>query len=115
MPYVDRDQDGRIVGIYAVAQRDYQEYVDGDVKLAEAPPQEVTMRQARLALLAAGKLAGVDAAIDALPEPQKTAARITWDYSSVVLRHQPLVLQLAPAIGLTDAQLDNLFLQAKAL
>lgn len=78
-------------------------------------PQEVTMRQARLALLGAGKLDAVSTAIDALPEPQRTAARITWDYSSAVQRTQPLVLQLGPALGLDDARLDALFTQAATL
>jgi hypothetical protein len=117
MPYVDRDQDGRIVGIYAVAQREDQEYVDGDVQLQPAPmvPTEVTMRQARLALLSAGLLAQVDAVINALPEPQRSAARISWDYSSVVQRTQSWTVQLASAMGLTDAQQDNLFTVAKTL
>ena len=78
-------------------------------------PQEVTMRQARLALLGAGKLAAVDAAINALPEPSRSAARIEWDYSSTVRRQQPLVLQLGPALGLDAAALDALFLAAGAL
>lgn len=85
------------------------------VVVPPAVPQEVTMRQARLALLSAGKLDVVSAAIDALPEPQRSAARITWDYSSAVQRTQPLVLQLAPALGLDDAQLDALFIQAAVL
>lgn len=87
-------------------------------EIAAAPvsvPAEVTMRQARLALLGAGKLAAVDAAIDALPDPQKAAARIEWDYSSTVRRQQPLVLALAPALGLSTGQLDALFIAAAAL
>lgn len=94
-------------------------YEPGDTLPADpAPstaPQEVTMRQARLALLGAGKLSAVDAAINALPEPQKTAARIEWEYSGTVRRNQPLVLALAPALGLTDAQLDALFVAAESL
>lgn len=78
-------------------------------------PAEVTMRQARLALLQAGKLADVDAAINALSEPQKSAARIEWEYSGTVRRRQPLVLALAPALGLTEAQLDALFVAAEGL
>jgi hypothetical protein len=78
-------------------------------------PEQVTMRQARLALSAAGKLAAVDAAIASLPEPQKSAAQIEWEYSAAVRRTQPLVLALAPAIGLSDEQLDALFIQAAAL
>lgn len=80
-----------------------------------AVPQIVTMRQARLALLGAGLLAKVDAAIDALPEPQKSAARIEWDYSSEVHRSRAFVQQLGHALGLTDEQLDDLFTQAATL
>lgn len=80
-----------------------------------APVMAVTMRQARLALLAAGKLGQIDAAIDSLPSPQKEAARIEWEYSQEVQREKPLVLALAPALGLDDAQLDALFLAASKL
>jgi hypothetical protein len=78
-------------------------------------PQSVTMRQARLALLAAGKLASVTAAINALPSPQKEAAQIEWEYSQTVERNRGFVLLLGAALGLTDAQLDGLFLTAAGL
>lgn len=80
-----------------------------------AVPAAVTMRQARLALLGAGLLANIDAAIDALPSPQKEAARIEWEYSQEVQRHNGFVSLLAPALGLTDAQTDALFVQAATL
>lgn len=80
----------------------------------EVPPQ-VTMRQARLALLGAGKLAQVDAAIDSLPSPDKETARIEWDYSSAVERSRPLVSLLGQALGLDDAALDQLFITAAGL
>ncbi len=87
-----------------------------DAAYPPAPvPAEVTMRQARLALLGVGKLDDVDTAIDGLPEPQRSAARIEWDYSSTVRRQQPLVLALAPALGLSSEDLDNLFRAAGAL
>ena len=78
-------------------------------------PQSVTMRQARLALLQSGLLAKVDVAIDALPSPQKEAARIEWDYSSEVWRSKPFVQQLGVALGLDEAALDALFITAAAL
>ena len=80
-----------------------------------AVPQAVTMRQARLALLAAGKLAGVDAAIEALPEPQRTQAQIEWEFASEILRASPLVEAMGAALGLDDAVLDALFVEAAAL
>jgi hypothetical protein len=78
-------------------------------------PTRVTMRQARLALLAAGKLAAVAAAINALPSPQKEAAQIEWEYSNEVLRHNGFVAQLGPTLGMTDADLDALFMLAAGL
>lgn len=78
-------------------------------------PQSVTMRQARLALLGAGLLDDVEAAIAALPSPQKEAARIEWEYSQEVQRHNGFVSVLAPALGLTDEQLDDLFVQGAKL
>lgn len=82
---------------------------------APAIPSVVTMRQARLALLQAGKLAQVEAAIQALPSPQKEAALIEWDYSSEVHRNKPFVQMLGAAIGLDDAELDALFTTAAGL
>ena len=81
----------------------------------ETVPQEVTMRQARLALLAAGKLAGVEAAIASMPEPQRTAASIEWEYSNALQRNSPFVSQLGAALGLDDAGIDALFVEASKL
>ena len=97
---------------------EYQFDVIGDATIGDyvppppppAPvPSAVTMRQARLALLGAGKLALVDAAIDAQAEPLKSAARIEWEYSNEVQRHNGIVAMMGPALGLTDADIDDLF------
>ena len=81
----------------------------------EPVPASISMRQARLALLGAGMLASVGAAIAALPEPQKSAATIEWEYSNEVQRHNGFVEQLAPVLGLTTDQLDDLFRAAAQL
>lgn len=81
----------------------------------EPVPATITMRQARLALLGAGLLASVGAAIDALPSPTKEAAQVEWEYSNEVQRRNGFVEQLAPALGLTSAQIDDLFRAAAQL
>lgn len=78
-------------------------------------PASVTMRQARLALLGAGLLDDVEAAIAALPSPQKEAAKIEWEYSQEVQRHNGFVSVLAPMLGMTAEQTDALFVQAATL
>ena len=78
-------------------------------------PSEVTMRQARLALLNIGKLASVDVFINSMFDPPRTAARIEWDYSNVVQRHNGFVAQIAPSLGMSEADLDQLFIAASKL
>lgn len=78
-------------------------------------PQAVTMRQARLALLGAGLLANVDAAIATLPSPPKEEVAIEWEYSQTVVRDRPFVAMLGAALGLDDAALDALFIAAGAM
>lgn len=75
-------------------------------------PEQVTMRQARLALLEAGKLTAVNNAIAALPGAAGDEARVEWEFSSAVERHRPLVAALAGALNLSDSQLDALFVRA---
>ena len=79
-------------------------------------PRSVTMRQARLALLAVGKLDDVDAAIAMISDPlSRKVAQIEWEYSSTVNRDHQWVQQLAQALGFTDDQLDSLFVAADGM
>lgn len=75
----------------------------------------VTMRQARLALLKAGRLSDVDDAINALPEPMRSEARIQWEFSATVVKTDPLIASLAPQMGLGDDELNELFELANTL
>ena len=76
---------------------------------------KVTMRQARLALLGAGKLPSVNAAIAAMQGAQGEAARIEWEYSQEVQRDRGLVTALGSQLGMTEEQLDALFTAAAAI
>ena len=75
----------------------------------------VSMRQARLALLQSGLLSSVDDSLNALPEPDKSAALIEWEYATEVRRASPLVESLSAALSLSPEQLDDLFNLASTL
>lgn len=75
-------------------------------------PESVDMAQARLALLGAGLLSSVDDAIAAMPEPERSAAQIEWEFRATVRRDSSLVAYLSTAIGLTGEQVDALFVSA---
>ena len=98
---------------FDIARMGEYRYADGVLTLLV--PQSVTMRQARLALLAAGKLAAVNSAIAAMTGAAGDTARIEWEFSSEVQREQPLVLALGGMLGMSEAQLDALFVAAAVL
>lgn len=103
-------QDARGNWVYAWTVVDWtQEQIDAAAQANV--PATVSMRQARLALLAAGLLPGVAAAMAAAGE----AAQIEWEYATEIRRTSPLVSQMAAALGMADAQLDALFVAAAAL
>lgn len=73
-------------------------------------PDSVSMAQARLALLDAGLLDQVDAALAAIPDPiERRAAQVRWDYETRVRYDDQLVRDLKSAFGLTSQQFDELF------
>jgi hypothetical protein len=78
-------------------------------------PESVTMRQARQAMLSAGILAQVDALIAAMPGEEGESARIDWNHAQEVKREWPLIGALGPQMGLTEQQIDDLFIYAATI
>ena len=86
-------------------------YVIRTVDPATLPPpvpDRVSPRQARLALLAINKLDAANAAV----AQAGTATKLAWEYSTYVLRNDPNVIALASAIGIDEAALDQMFIEA---
>lgn len=74
-------------------------------------PASVTLAQARVALHRAGIFAAVNSAINQAGGEALEA----WEYSNTVSRNSALVLAMAAALNLTDAQVDGLFRTAHAI
>ncbi len=86
------------------------------IKIAAAPavvPQTVTRFQALAALHIAGHLEAVQA-IMASPETP-ALAKLAWDNALSFERSSPTLATLAGALGLTDADLDALFISASEI
>ena len=73
--------------------------------VATPPPVAVSMLQARLAINAAGLRSKVDAALSAASQDVQDY----WNLSPTIERSHPIVAQICAALGLTDAQMDQLF------
>jgi hypothetical protein len=81
----------------------------------EAPvvPTSVTLYQGRAALIEAGLFNDVKSAVTGLGEA--SLAFQAFEYANHWYRDSPFIAQLAGALGLTDAQIDELFIAAEAL
>lgn len=75
----------------------------------------VTMRQARLALAQQELLQTVEDAIALIPEPDRSKISVEWEYSAIVERGSSWIGVLAPDLGLSDEQMDDLFKLAATL
>ena len=95
----------------------YVEFLALDIEPGEwvAPPAtvpaSVTLAQARVALRRAGKFSAADTAIKAAGGEALDA----WEYGNQISRSSPLVASMATALGLTEAQVDGLFVVAGSI
>lgn len=81
---------------------------------ATPPPAPATVSafQARAVLLRAGLLPAVEAAVAASEDAE---ARLAWEYAVEFVRNGPLLTAIAGQIGLTAAQIDDLFRMAASI
>jgi hypothetical protein len=77
----------------------------------------LTARQFRLGLLNAGiPPSTVTATIGGMPAgPDKDKAQIEWEYATTFNRTHPLIATVGAALGLTEQQIDGMWLAAANL
>lgn len=73
-------------------------------------PTQITMRQTRLYLLSIDLLDTVENIVS-----QNKAWQIEWEYASEVQRTNQLIVAMQQELELTDAQVDEMFLEASKL
>lgn len=72
-------------------------------------PNEINADQARLALLDAGLLSTVN---DYVAQSSNDDLKIRWEYGGKLHRNSPYIASAGMALGLSDSQLDELFIRA---
>jgi poly-gamma-glutamate capsule biosynthesis protein CapA/YwtB (metallophosphatase superfamily) len=125
MPYVQRDTNGAVIGVFANPQPDYAaEWLDDDdpaiatfqatLARARLDAMSVSAFQAQAAMaIAQAKgitdfdlLAKVQQIVSAAPDPM---VQIAWNKAAEFRRDSPTILALAASVPLTSDQLDQLF------
>ena len=106
------DADTQIDGVLGVyLQVDWETMREDEMRARNPVPQQVSMRQARLALLSVGLLDDVEIVIAAAGRE----AQLEWEYAAVVERSNPAVAAVQQQQALTDTYIDDLFREAAKL
>jgi len=109
------DSPTQVDGVLGVFLQSDWEQMQRDEMRARVP-QSVTRAQAKLALLQAGLLSSVQPAIDSIPDATaRTSAQIDWDDRLTFDRSNGSLVTMAAIMGMTETQIDDLFIAAAKL
>ena len=100
---------------FEVSEDELPEYIQYVMYSKPAAPFEVQLWRIRTVLKLMQLETQIESAIDAMPEPSKTAATYIWKFGTTVERASQTVLLLQSVLQLTDEQVDDLFIQADAI
>ena len=93
-------------------------FVGGVWVISDLPkevPNEIPLWAFRSILTLMGYAQNVADLIDSLPEPQKAVAKIQYEYGNFIVRDHALISTLGSQLGLTNDQIDNIFIEAAKL
>ncbi|MBB6224576.1 hypothetical protein [Rhizobium leguminosarum] len=118
MPYVTRNADGDICGLFEQSQPGFgEELLAPDDAAVVAflnkplPVAAVSARQFKLQLLAAGLLDNVDAWVAQQPRD----VQIAYEYSGTFVKDSPMMAAGFAAMGFAPQQIEQFFAEAASL
>lgn len=94
-----------------------QALIDGGELPAMPPrvPREIANWRCKAVLAQMGLLETVNTVIEAMPEPQRTIVSLAWNGDAKLARRGKTVTALAAVLGLSDARMDELFIEAAGI
>mgnify|MGYP003392629182 FL=1 len=78
-------------------------------------PEKVTALQFKMQALIQGLNDDIDNAINNLPEPNKSIAKLKYEYATEFIRKDVLVITIGQIIGLSKKEINEFFLNASKL
>ena len=79
-------------------------------------PQSISQMKLRKQLILSGiSIASIDALIQSLPQPNRDLIYTMWEYAVVFDRHNPELNAMAGMLGVTQQQLDEIFINGNLL
>ena len=87
-----------------------------NIVFEEPIPNSLTSRQLRMQLVLMGvDLSIIDSVIDSLPEPQKSLAKINWEYAGTFERDNGMMQEMIPLLGFSEEQINTIFTEGSKL
>jgi hypothetical protein len=85
------------------------------VLVTPSVPDSITARQIRLWLINNGfQLNQIENIINNIEDPTvRETVKVEWEYAPYVERNHPMLIPLAQALGLTENQVDQAFIEAQ--
>ena len=122
-----KDTEGKVYGFES--DELMEQYKPGLTKMTEAEfeafrnpppgpapvPETVSRAQGKMALVQAGLWGAVETAVDAMTGNDKIMAQIALNDTTDWRRDSPFLTQMADAVGITESQLDDLFIAASQI
>ena len=79
-------------------------------------PESISKRQARQQLIINGLYGNIQQIIDSIEDPtERLLTQVFWEDSNIFERKHPMLIQFGTALGLTEAELDMMFINASKL
>lgn len=122
--YAHRREDGTIASVHEELQEGYAEEPIADTspefpswaKQSNLVPQEIPNWKAHAILEINDKLEAVNAIIESISDPmQRKIVRIGFDRADPIPRSSPNLNRLLKQVGMTDADIDKLFIDGNKL
>lgn len=104
--------------IYDIELNDHEELVDFIPDNDEASmdiPVEVALWKIRAIIKSMGVEEQIEQSFELLEEPNKIGAKYIWEYGTAIERYSQTVLFIQTVLGLTDEQVDNIFINANKI
>lgn len=87
-----------------------------EMTVGEIVPEKITKLQLKIQLVRMGfDLQIIENAIDTLPEPQKTIAKLSWTEATNFYRDNDMIESVGQILNLTSEQIDELFINAEKI
>lgn len=94
------------------------QWIDGAwvvAPIAVPVPEQVSMWALREAVMFAGEMPAIAAALNGLPEPQKSIGWNRWEYKENIVRDSPIIAMLQQELGWTNDFVDGLYKHAQVI